>query len=155
MNRSGKPDGPRPAGRAPADHGSAARRSAVPQWLIFAITVTGILNNTLIGPSIPDILAELVEARRGGDVPQSCVLVGFAAETGDASASVLDHGRAKLVRKGCDLLVVNEVGRDKTFGQDQNAGWILDSSGAESRVEHGSKDFLAARILDAVVAHSR
>ena len=103
----------------------------------------------------PDILAELVAARRGGGVPQSCVLVGFAAETGDASGSVLDHGRAKLARKGCDLLVVNEVGRDKTFGQDQNAGWILDSTGAESRVEPGSKDILAARILDAVVAHSR
>lgn len=103
----------------------------------------------------PDILAELVAARRGGGVPQSCVLVGFAAETGDASGSVLDHGRAKLARKGCDLLVVNEVGRDKTFGQDQNAGWILDSTGAESLVEPGSKDILAARILDAVVAHSR
>ncbi len=102
----------------------------------------------------PDILAELVEARRAGDVPASCVLVGFAAETGDASGTVLEHGRAKLARKGCDLLVVNEVGRDTTFGRDDNGGWILDSEGDELLVERASKDVLAARILDSVVARS-
>ena len=56
-----------------------------------------------------DVLAELVarrDARR-----QRQVVVGFAAETGDADGGVLDHARAKLARKGCDLLVVNEVGR--------------------------------------------
>lgn len=103
----------------------------------------------------PDILAELVAARGTGEVPQSCLLVGFAAETGDASGSVLDHGRAKLARKGCDLLVVNEVGRDTTFGRDDNGGWILDSDGGETLVERGSKDMLASHILDAVVARSR
>ena len=40
-------------------------------------------------------------------------------------AGVLDHGRDKLARKGCDLLVVNEVGVDKTFGQDDNTVHIL------------------------------
>jgi phosphopantothenoylcysteine decarboxylase/phosphopantothenate--cysteine ligase len=54
----------------------------------------------------PDVLAELV-ARAG---PGRCSS-GFAAETGDADGDVLAHGRAKLARKGCDLLVVNEVGR--------------------------------------------
>ena len=103
----------------------------------------------------PDILADLVAERGTGGVPESCVLVGFAAETGDASGSVLEHGRAKLAKKGCDLLVVNEVGRDKTFGQDHNAGWILDSSGGEILVERGSKDVLAARLLDAVAAQTR
>ena len=38
------------------------------------------------------------------------VVVGFAAETGDADADWLAHGRAKLAAKGCDLLVVNRVG---------------------------------------------
>ena len=99
----------------------------------------------------PDILADLVSARGSGDVPADCVLVGFAAETGDSSGSVLEHGRAKLARKKCDLLVVNEVGRDTTFGRDDNAGWILDSEGGEFRVERASKDLLAGRLLDAVV----
>lgn len=102
----------------------------------------------------PDILADLVAAREAGDVPTECVLVGFAAETGDSSGSVLEHGRAKLARKGCDLLVVNEVGRDTTFGRDDNGGWILDSEGGETIVERGSKDLLAGRILDSVVAMS-
>ena len=100
----------------------------------------------------PDILADLVAARGSGDIPARCVLVGFAAETGDSSGSVLEHGRAKLARKGCDLLVVNEVGRDTTFGQDVNGGWILDSSGGEVLVDRASKDVLAGRILDAVAA---
>lgn len=76
----------------------------------------------------PDILAGLV-AERGtrrvagqGDGP---VIVGFAAETGDAEHSVLELGREKLARKGCDVLVVNEVGRDKTFGADDNTVSIL------------------------------
>ncbi len=49
----------------------------------------------------PDILAELAHDRRGRARSWS----GFAAETGDASGSVLDLARAKLARKGCDLLV--------------------------------------------------
>ena len=32
----------------------------------------------------------------------------FAAETGDADGTVLEHGRAKLERKGCDVVVVND-----------------------------------------------
>ena len=102
----------------------------------------------------PDILADLVAARSAGDVPSSCVLVGFAAETGDSSGSVLEHGRAKLARKGCDLLVVNEVGRDTTFGRDDNGGWILDVDGAETTLDRASKDLLADRLLDAVAAVS-
>ncbi|MBF6841884.1 phosphopantothenoylcysteine decarboxylase, partial [Acinetobacter baumannii] len=94
----------------------------------------------------PDILADLVASRGAGDVPVDCVLVGFAAGTGDSSGSVLEHGRAKLARKGCDLLVVNEVGRDTTFGHDDNGGWILDSAGGEMLVERASKDLLAGRI---------
>ena len=95
----------------------------------------------------PDILAELVAARRPG-----AVLVGFAAETGDSSASVLDHGRAKLARKGCDLLVVNAVGPGKAFGQADNAGVILAADGSETVVDYGPKSVLAAAVWDAVSA---
>jgi phosphopantothenoylcysteine decarboxylase / phosphopantothenate---cysteine ligase len=70
----------------------------------------------------PDILAGLVTARGDSARP---VIVGFAAETGDPDGSVLDHGRAKLARKGCDLLVVNEVGRGVTFGTDDSAVQLL------------------------------
>jgi phosphopantothenoylcysteine decarboxylase/phosphopantothenate--cysteine ligase len=94
----------------------------------------------------PDVLAELVAAKRPG-----CLLVGFAAETGDTSASVLDHGRAKLRRKGCDLLVVNAVGPGKAFGQADNAGVILGQDGSETVVQYGPKAVLAAAVWDAVV----
>ncbi len=95
----------------------------------------------------PDVLAELVAARRPG-----CVIVGFAAETGDSGATVLDHGRAKLARKRCDLLVVNAVGPGKAFGQVDNAGVILDADGAETVVDFGPKSVLAAALCDAVAS---
>jgi phosphopantothenoylcysteine decarboxylase/phosphopantothenate--cysteine ligase len=96
----------------------------------------------------PDILAELVAAR-GDDA--SPVVVGFAAETGDAHGTVLEHGRAKLERKGCDLLVVNEVGAGKAFGQDTNTVTIL-RQGSSHTVEAGpaSKEEIAAAVWDAV-----
>ncbi|MBB5959102.1 phosphopantothenoylcysteine decarboxylase/phosphopantothenate--cysteine ligase [Saccharothrix tamanrassetensis] len=93
-----------------------------------------------------DILAELVEARRAGQV-----VVGFAAETGDGETDVLDYGRAKLERKGCDWLVVNAVGDGKAFEVEDNAGWLLSSAGAETPLPHGSKARLASAVWDAVV----
>ncbi|MDT4942072.1 MAG: phosphopantothenoylcysteine decarboxylase / phosphopantothenate---cysteine ligase [Pseudonocardiales bacterium] len=95
----------------------------------------------------PDILLELVANRRPG-----ALIVGFAAETGDSSATVLEHGRAKLARKGCDLLVVNAVGPGKAFGQSHNAGVILGSDGSEHVVDFGPKAVLAAALWDAVAA---
>ncbi len=58
-----------------------------------------------------DVLAGAVRARSEGQLPNMRAIVGFAAETGDANGDVLFHARAKLKRKGCDLLVVNAVGR--------------------------------------------
>jgi len=95
----------------------------------------------------PDILAELVAARRPGQV-----LVGFAAETGDETGDVLDHGRAKLARKGCDLLVVNAVGAGLAFGRPDNAAVILGSDGSEVPVALGPKAALAAAVWDAAAA---
>ncbi|MCW2521912.1 MAG: phosphopantothenate synthase [Frankiales bacterium] len=97
----------------------------------------------------PDILAELVEAKREGRL--SALLVGFAAETGDAEADVISHGRAKLARKGCDLLVVNAVGEGKAFGQPDNAAVILGADGSETDIPLGPKTVLAAAICDAIV----
>jgi phosphopantothenoylcysteine decarboxylase/phosphopantothenate--cysteine ligase len=93
----------------------------------------------------PDVLVELVAARRPGQV-----IVGFAAETGDDTATVLEHGRAKLARKGCDLLVVNAVGPGKAFGQTDNAAVLLGADGTETDVPFGPKAVLAAAVCDAV-----
>ncbi|WP_353953600.1 bifunctional phosphopantothenoylcysteine decarboxylase/phosphopantothenate synthase [Knoellia sp. S7-12] len=92
----------------------------------------------------PDILAELVRARGGSGSP---VIVGFAAETGDDDGTVLEHGRAKLERKGCDVLVVNEVGEGKTFGADDNTVTVL-RRGSDESVEVGPAT--KAAVSDAV-----
>ncbi|MFN2522946.1 MAG: phosphopantothenoylcysteine decarboxylase, partial [Mycobacteriales bacterium] len=75
------------------------------------------------------------------------------AETGDQHADVLTHGRAKLARKGCDLLVVNEVGETghpTGFEGEQNAAVVLAAAGAVVEVPLGSKDALADRVWDLV-----
>jgi phosphopantothenoylcysteine decarboxylase/phosphopantothenate--cysteine ligase len=95
----------------------------------------------------PDVLVELVGARAPGQV-----VVGFAAETGDENGDALHHGRAKLARKGCDLLVVNMVGDDTAFEVADNAGWLLAADGSETVLSSGSKALLASRVWDAVVA---
>ncbi|GAA1173790.1 bifunctional phosphopantothenoylcysteine decarboxylase/phosphopantothenate--cysteine ligase CoaBC [Pseudonocardia alaniniphila] len=95
----------------------------------------------------PDILIELVGAREPGQI-----VVGFAAETGDATGDALHHGRAKLARKGCDLLVVNAVGDGKAFEVAENSGWLLGADGSESELATGSKALLASHLWDAVAA---
>ncbi len=98
----------------------------------------------------PDILRSLVVARGEATRP---VVVGFAAETGDPDHSVVDLGRDKLVRKGCDLLVVNEVGVDKTFGRDDNTVTILSRDGASPvEIGPGPKSEIARGVVDAFAA---
>ena len=98
-----------------------------------------------------DVLAGAVRARTDGQLPNMGAIVGFAAETGDANGDVLFHARAKLHRKGCDLIVVNAVGDNRAFEVDSNDGWLLASDGTESALEHGSKTLMASRIVDAIV----
>ncbi|MGB7161724.1 MAG: phosphopantothenoylcysteine decarboxylase, partial [Mycobacterium sp.] len=98
-----------------------------------------------------DVLAETVQARAAGQLPNMRAIVGFAAETGDANGDVLFHARAKLLRKGCDLLVVNAVGEGRAFEVDNNDGWLLAADGTEAALQHGSKTLMASRIVDAIV----
>ncbi|MFH8571003.1 bifunctional phosphopantothenoylcysteine decarboxylase/phosphopantothenate--cysteine ligase CoaBC [Streptomyces sp. NPDC017993] len=92
----------------------------------------------------PDILAEISADRaRPGQL-----VVGFAAETDN----VLDNGRAKLARKGCDLLVVNEVGEHKAFGSAENEAVVLAADGSETPVPYGPKEALAETVWDLVTA---
>ncbi|KQS59571.1 phosphopantothenoylcysteine decarboxylase [Geodermatophilus sp. Leaf369] len=93
----------------------------------------------------PDVLAGLVTARPAGQL-----VVGFAAETGDAEADVLTHARAKLARKGCDLLVVNDVSGGQVFGRPDNAVTVLAADGSATEVPTGPKDVVAAGIWHAV-----
>ena len=94
----------------------------------------------------PDILRELVDAREDG-----AIIVGFAAETGDATRDVLTLGREKRARKGCDLLVVNDVGGGRAFGQPDNEVVILGPDGVEIPVPRSGKDTIADAVWDAVL----
>jgi phosphopantothenoylcysteine decarboxylase / phosphopantothenate---cysteine ligase len=125
----------------------------------------------------PDILAGLAAARRGqgrqdddpertGLVPPASVLregsggssppesalprvlVGFAAET-DTSP---EGARAKLIRKGCDLLVVNPVGNGLGFGTPDNEAVVYGADGTVTTIPRGSKEALADVVWNLVAA---
>ncbi|MEI6374590.1 MAG: bifunctional phosphopantothenoylcysteine decarboxylase/phosphopantothenate--cysteine ligase CoaBC [Actinomycetes bacterium] len=97
-----------------------------------------------------DVLALVVEAR--AVAPSGQVIVGFAAETGDATGTVLEHASAKLARKGCDLLVVNDVSGGRVFEQSHNAVTILSRDGSALPVVESTKETVADAIWDRVVA---
>jgi phosphopantothenoylcysteine decarboxylase/phosphopantothenate--cysteine ligase len=102
----------------------------------------------------PDVLRGLVTSRED---PRQ-VIVGFAAETAPDQAGLVALGRAKLARKGCDLLVLNVVGHGLVFGREDNEITLLAQQDAEVTVDGpyaGSKDVLAHRILDATAALRR
>jgi phosphopantothenoylcysteine decarboxylase/phosphopantothenate--cysteine ligase len=95
----------------------------------------------------PDILAGLAADRPNDRI----VVVGFAAETGDETGTVMDHARAKLARKKCDLLVVNDVGGGAVFGAHDNEAVVLAADGSAVPVPRGSKAALAHVIWDRVL----
>jgi phosphopantothenoylcysteine decarboxylase/phosphopantothenate--cysteine ligase len=94
----------------------------------------------------PDILHEISTHRsRPGQV-----IVGFAAETGDSTGTVLQLAQAKLVRKGCDLLIVNDVSGGAVFGSPDNEAVVLSTRRKPVAVPRGSKGALAHVIWDQV-----
>ncbi|HMM81851.1 MAG TPA: bifunctional phosphopantothenoylcysteine decarboxylase/phosphopantothenate--cysteine ligase CoaBC [Terrimesophilobacter sp.] len=90
-----------------------------------------------------DILAALAESKRPDQV-----VIGFAAETDSDDAALLERGREKIRRKGCDLLVVNRVGWTMGFGTDDNSVVVLDRAGDIVMEASGTKPSVAGRILD-------
>jgi phosphopantothenoylcysteine decarboxylase/phosphopantothenate--cysteine ligase len=98
----------------------------------------------------PDILAGL-SARRAASGPAHQVVVGFAAETDPD----LDAARAKLARKGCDLLVVNPVGYGRGFGNGDNEAVVLGADGTQTPIPRRSKDALADLVWDLVATRLR
>lgn len=99
----------------------------------------------------PDILATAVQRRKAGEIDAETTMVGFAAETGDADTTPLELAQQKIVRKGCDLLMCNDVSGGQTFGSKDNVGWLLSADGDHWDVPRGSKFSVAGSILDAVV----
>ena len=90
-----------------------------------------------------DILAELGHSRTPGQT-----LVGFAAETGHLA----EHAARKLVAKGVDLVVANDVSAPGTgFSHDTNAVLILSATGTHIDVPLADKRTIASAVLDAVL----
>lgn len=91
----------------------------------------------------PDILAELGTTRGAGQT-----LVGFAAETSD----MLANARAKLERKGVDMIVANDVSAPNVgFGHSTNAVTLVVRGGAVREVALADKREIAREILDEVI----
>src|SRR5262249_13191195 len=85
-----------------------------------------------------DILAELARART------SQIIVGFAAET----ENVLENARKKLLAKGLDAIVVNDVSREGIgFDSDRNAVTII-TEGEVIEVPETTKWEVAQRVLN-------
>jgi len=93
-----------------------------------------------------DILAEVVRRRRPGQL-----IVGFAAET----QNPMENGRAKLLRKGADAIVVNDVTADGVgIDADINAATFL-TKNTSIELPEMHKRKLADRILDEILALRR
>ena len=90
-----------------------------------------------------DVLVALSAGRRDGQV-----IVGFAAETAPDREQLVALGTAKLARKGCDLLVLNDVSAGKVFGRPTTQITLIDRAGIVGEVT-GTKSQAAASILDA------
>jgi phosphopantothenoylcysteine decarboxylase/phosphopantothenate--cysteine ligase len=104
---------------------------------------TGLLTIEL--EATADILGDVARKRAAGTL-----LVAFAAETDSAAA--LDNGRAKLLRKGANAIVVNDVSRPGLgFDSDSNAATLLTRENSRDLPEM-SKAAMAEAILDEVVA---
>lgn len=90
-----------------------------------------------------------IELTENPDILSACghakthqVVVGFAAETNQ----VVEYAQRKLTKKNADMIVANEVGAKKTFGEDQDEIWLVTADGAE-HVDRAPKADLAHVIL--------
>ena len=87
----------------------------------------------------PDILAELCQNKT------SQIIVGFCAE----SENLIENAKAKILKKGCDYLVANDISRkDIGFNSDENEVTILDKNINITKLEKASKSVIARKILE-------
>jgi phosphopantothenoylcysteine decarboxylase/phosphopantothenate--cysteine ligase len=92
----------------------------------------------------PDLIATISVAERPNRANQ--IIMAFAAET---SISI-EQAQEKLIRKGVDLLFLNDVLNQDVFGSESNGGYLLDSAGVVAQLPYQSKDTLAEHLLDLV-----
>jgi len=93
----------------------------------------------------PDLIASVALTDRPNR--QNQIIMAFAAET---SISI-DQAKEKLLRKGVDLLFLNDILNQDVFGSESNGGYLLDSEGVIAQLPYQSKDTLAEDLLDLVV----
>lgn len=93
----------------------------------------------------PDLLAEFAAKKRGNQV-----IAGFAAETLSNPEELVNAAKSKLVRKGADLIYVNDVSNGKVFGSDTTSGAIITREGKVIAIEEVSKLELADTLLDQI-----
>jgi phosphopantothenoylcysteine decarboxylase/phosphopantothenate--cysteine ligase len=93
----------------------------------------------------PDLLAET--ASRLSKASSKCVVVGFAAETAGTEYDLESLAKVKLLKKGCHLVVANDVANGKVFGSDHNDVLLVQEHGQANRVI-GSKAEVASAIVD-------
>ena len=117
------------------------RPESVAEGKIKKETQGDVLQLTLV--KNPDILQSLAASRRPGQV-----IVGFAAETETDREKLLALGRAKIARKGADLLVLNTVGWTEGFATDGNTIIVVNAAGDIVGEATGTKSSVAGRILD-------
>ena len=136
----------------PAD--VAVMAAAVADWHVANASATKMKKGAGGPPALefgenPDILAAVARGDR-----RPALVVGFAAETGDAGGDVVAHATAKRARKGCDWTVANDVSPETgIMGGTENAVTVIDAHGAEawprlSKAETARR--LARRIADAL-----
>jgi phosphopantothenoylcysteine decarboxylase/phosphopantothenate--cysteine ligase len=122
---------------------SAARGLPAP---VGAVVVSVETAREMLDPTA-DILAEVRQARQAGGFPR--VVVGFAAE----SENLLANARAKLERKGLDLLVANDItAPDAGFAVETNRVTILDAEGGQQPLELMSKAHVAEIVVERAAA---
>src|SRR5271157_6319784 len=133
-------------GALPADAFIGA--AAVADWRVETVAKSKIKKGGRASPTLrlvenPDILAEISNDKAS----RPAVVIGFAAETEDVAA----NARAKLHRKGCDLIVANSVAMGtSTFGGETNQVQLIDANGAESWPSMSKAD-VADRIVRRLV----
>ena len=89
----------------------------------------------------PDILKTIA----GLKAKRPAMVVGFAAET----EKLIEHAKAKLAKKACDLIIANDVSTDSgVMGGDQNAVHLVSAKGVESWPSMGK-----AEVAQKLMAH--
>ena len=90
----------------------------------------------------PDILQGICSINNG-----KTKIVGFCAE----SENLLENAKAKIQKKGCDLLVANDISRkDIGFNVDENEVYIIDKALNIKHIEKNTKNNIAKRILEEI-----